>query len=238
MSSHAERTEQVLIEKAAEALAGDRLHHQSDDVDGQAVVPDRAGLIQQRRGRELFQEGAGVEGGTRGVGRGRIECVHRGGASPAIGEARGVAHQVQHGDRALGRNGLDRAVSGKNALVQHGHAAVAELRQEALDRVGETQAACFPQQQPGHAGDRLGHRGDGEQSVARHRGALVGAEMADGLVEDQTAVARNGDDGAGELAGLDLGVQRGDDAGEAGGGDTDGFGGGGRERARCGFPRR
>jgi hypothetical protein len=45
--------------------------------------------------------------------------------------------------------------------------------------------------------------------------------MADSLVEDQTAVAGNGDDGAGELAGLDLRVQRGDEAGEAGGGDTD-----------------
>jgi hypothetical protein len=41
--------------------------------------------------------------------------------------------------------------------------------------------------------------------------------VADGLVEDQTAVAGDGDDGAGELAGLDLGVQRGDDRNRCGG---------------------
>jgi hypothetical protein len=44
--------------------------------------------------------------------------------------------------------------------------------------------------------------------------------MADSLVEDQTAVASYGYDSAGELAGLYLRVQRGDEAGKAGGGDT------------------
>ncbi len=124
-----------------------------------------------------------------------------------------MAHQVQHGDRALGGHGLDRAVPVEDPLAQHGHAPIAELRQEALDRVGEAEAACFPQQQASHTGDRLGHRGDGEQGVPRHWDTLVGAEMTDRLVEDQTAMARDCDDGAGQLACLDLVVQRGDESG-------------------------
>ena len=115
-----------------------------------------------------------------------------------------MAHQVQHRDRSLGGHGLDRALSGEDALVQHRDAPVAELRQESLDRVGQPEAAFLPQQQRGHAGDGLGHGGDGEQSVARHRGAPVRAEMADGFVEHQVPVPGDRDDRAGQLAGFDL----------------------------------
>jgi hypothetical protein len=48
-----------------------------------------------------------------------------------------VAHQVQHGDRALGGYGLDWALSREDTLVQRRHAPVAELREETLDRIGE-----------------------------------------------------------------------------------------------------
>ena len=139
-----------------------------------------------------------------------------------------MAHQVQHGDRSFGGHGLDRTLPGEDTLVQHRDAPVAELRQEPLDRIGQAEPAFLPQQQPGHAGDGLGHGGDGEQRVERHRRASVRAEMADGFVEDQAPMPRDGDDRAGQLAGFDLGVQRGDDPGEPRGGHADRF----RLRAR------
>ena len=125
-------------------------------------------------------------------------------------------------DRSAGTVSIG-SLSGEHALIQHRDAPVAELRQETLDRIGQPEAAFLPQQQPGHAGDGLGHGCDGEQGVARHRGAPVRAEVADGFVEHQAPVPGDRDDRAGQLAGFDLGVQRGDDPVEPGGGHADRF---------------
>jgi hypothetical protein len=54
--------------------------------------------------------------------------------------------------------------------------------------------------------------------------------MADGFVENQAAMAGDGDNRAGQLAGFDLGVQRGDDPGEPRGGHADCFRFGARQR--------
>jgi hypothetical protein len=68
-----------------------------------------------------------------------------------------MAEQVQDGDRPPRGFGLDRPLASADAVGQHRHAPVDELRQEALDRIGQAEAACLPQQQPRHAGDGLGH---------------------------------------------------------------------------------
>ena len=114
-----------------------------------------------------------------------------GGAASAIGQPGGMPHQVQHSDRARRRHRLNRPLPGAHALVQHRDAAVAELRQEPLDRIGQAEAPFLQQQQRGYAGDWLGHRCDGEQRIERHRRAPVRAEMADGFVEHQTPVPRD-----------------------------------------------
>ena len=93
---------------------------------------------------------------------------------------------------------------GEDALIQHRDAPVAELGQRSLDWIGQPEAPFRPQQQRGHAGDGLGHGSDGEQSVARHRGASVRAEMAKGFVENQVAPPGYRDYRAGQLAGFDL----------------------------------
>ena len=149
--------------------------------------------------------------------------MHGGRAAPAIGEAGGVAHQVLQRDRSRGGHRLDRPLTGKHALAEYRDPPVAELRQEALDRVGQPEASCFPQHQSGHAGDGLGHGRNGEQSVAWHRGALVRAEMANGLVKHQMPPPGNRNDRARQSASLDLGVQRRDDPSEPRGGHADRF---------------
>jgi hypothetical protein len=73
---HAERAERPLFQERAQALTGDRLHDQANDVDGKPVVPDGPGLIQQRCGCEPFRERSGIEGGARDFGRGGVEWVH------------------------------------------------------------------------------------------------------------------------------------------------------------------
>ena len=59
--------------------------------------------------------------------------------------------------------------------------------------------------------------------VARHWGASVRAEMANGFVEDKAPVPGDRDDRAGELASFDLGVQRRDDPAKPRGGHADRF---------------
>ena len=166
---HAEWAEQPLLQKRTQALTGDRLHHQSDDVDGKPVVPDSPGLIQQRCVPELVEETVHVETGACGVGRSGIQRMHCRGATTTVGEAGCVAHHVQHGDRAHRWHGFYWPLAGADALAEHSDAAVPELRQETFDRIGEAKAALLPQHQACDAGNGLGHRCNREQRIARHR---------------------------------------------------------------------
>ncbi len=134
-----------------------------------------------------------------------------------------MAHQIQYCDRSLGGHGLDRSLSGKGTFIQHGDAPVAELRQKSFNRIGQPEASFFPKQQRGHAGDGLGHGSDGEHSVARHWGASVRAEVADGFVENKVFPPGDRDDRTGKLASFDLFVQRSDDPAKSRGGHADRF---------------
>jgi hypothetical protein len=139
-----------------------------------------------------------------------------------------VAHQVQEGNRSFGGHRLNRTPSGENGVTQHRDAPVAQLGQKPLDRIGEPDASFLPQQQPGDAGNGLGHGCDGEQRVKRHRRASIRAEMANGFVKNQAPMPGDRDDRAGQLADFDRGIQRGDDPGEPRGGHADRL----RHRAR------
>ena len=85
----------------------------------------------------------------------------------------------------------------RDLLDDHGDATIGELGQELFHGIAEAESAFFPHGQTGDSGDGLGHGGDGEQRVLRHRLGCVGPERADGFVVDQTALAGDGNDGAG-----------------------------------------
>ena len=68
---------------------------------------------------------------------------------------------------------------------------------------------------------RLGHGGDVEDRVARHRGAGGLVAIAEGLEIDELAAPRDGEHRAGQLFARDLGIDRLADQGEALGGHAD-----------------
>ncbi len=114
-----------------------------------------------------------------------------------VGQAGGVAQQVDHLHRALRR------------LAGDLH--VLEFRQVVGDRRIEIELALLDQHHRGHAGDRLGHRRDPEDRIGLQRD-LAGAVMsADRLQVRELAVARDGDHGARQRARVDLGLIPGSD---------------------------
>ena len=81
---------------------------------------------------------------------------------------------------------------------------VLELGKILRDRGGEIELAPIDQHHGGHAGDRLGHRGDPEDRIALQRDGLCAVAKADGLQIGDLAVPRDGRDCARESAGIDL----------------------------------
>ena len=134
---HAERRQHALAQEALEALPGDDGHQMAEHVSGDAVVPLRTGLRQQRQRRRLLDNLAQrclrrleIDAGL------PIQRVHRRLVHEPIGQAGGVRQQVAEGDVAHRRYGLEQR------LVAAGiDAHVAERRQEAGDRVVELKPA-------------------------------------------------------------------------------------------------
>ena len=177
--THAERLEHVLAHVVGEGLARQRLDEQRLHVDRDAVAPARAGVEQQRHLREALAhlrqvvvepERVGLDVGVVGG------CVAR-----AVGEAGRMAHDVAHGDRTR-RRAIDRLAAGVLPGVDLHRL---ERRQVARQRIVEAELALFPQLHQRHAGDRLGHRVDLRDGVARHRllrlAVGVAARREDGL---------------------------------------------------------
>jgi hypothetical protein len=121
-----------------------------------------------------------------------------------------MSHQVEYCDGSIGRHCLDRPLSDERTFIQHGDTPVAELRQKSLDRIGQPEASLFPKQQCSHSRDGLSHGSNREHCIARHRGASVRAEVADGFVKNKVLSSGNSDDRTGKLACFNLFVQRSD----------------------------
>ncbi len=177
---HAERAGDVLAHIGCEVVAGHRLHREAGEVDVDAVEPLLAGVEQQRRGQRLV--GAGEHARDVVLGLVALELL----APDVVAEAGGVGEQVAQRDRALRRAQfwLTRVVP----TVQH--LRLGEPRQHLGDGGIEFELALLDLLQRRDRGDRLGHRGDPDDGVERHRRA--GAAGAVGGLEER-AVAVAGD---------------------------------------------
>ena len=125
--------------------------------------------------------------------RGMPARVHVGqhvGVPHVVDEAGGMGEQVAERDRPPRRAQLGLAL-GVEALE---HARPGQRRHDAAEIGVEVEAALLDQLHAGSAGDRLGHRGDREDGVERHRRRLAERAPAEGaLVGDAAAVGRHGD---------------------------------------------
>ena len=205
---HLQRLPDRVGEVAAERLAGDLLDDGAEDVERQAVLEDRAGLVDERQlGQRLGHLGraAHVRGraAARPLGRDRAAGI----GAAAVGEARGVAEQVVDQDRPLLRLERDLAV-GRGHADLHGRESREVVGELALQR----QARLLGQRQRADGDHRLGHRRQLEDRVGRRRHAARLVGEAERLEVDELALARDRDDGAGDAVALDLAGEEGLDA--------------------------
>ena len=114
----------------------------------------------------------------------------------AIGNAGGVRQQILERDGALG--GSDRQP--RAVLVLGSHRGLGEGRDPLAGLVVEGELAFFHQLQDGHAGERLGLRGDAELCVHGHLAAGLLVRPAHGALIDRLAIAQHQRDHARQLA--------------------------------------
>ena len=191
----------------AEAAAFDLLHHEAEDVRRHAVLEHGAGRVHERGLRHLLEELRGTD--LRRLERPRVLLAH-GTVRVGVGEAGRVPHQVVDVDGLL--RGLERHL----AVGPHdAHLLVLERGQVLVEAALERKAPLLVERERGHARHDLGHRGEVEDRVERHRRARGLVEMAVRLVVDEPAVARDGDHGARHPVRPDLAGEEGVDAREA-----------------------
>ncbi len=186
------------------------------DVDGDAVRPAGAGRGEEGDLGEAVDHG--LEGGV---------CVEQvgiddhlvdgGGGVEDVAEAAGVGHEFAHGHGAGGVFELGGAV-GVFAGVDF---EAGEGGDVAGDGVVELPFSFFVEHHHGDAGDGFGHGVDAEEGID--------FEGAVGLEAGDFTVAGDEGDEAGDLFFVDEALHGGVKAGEAFGGEAEGFGGGGGE---------
>ena len=118
-----------------------------------------------------------------------------------------MAHQVLDRHRPFGRDQLQRRLAVGTRLLLADFD-VLEGRDVLGDRIGERQLALLEQHHRRHRGDRLGHGIDAEDRILGHRRLLLGVEAAHGLEVGDLAVPRDEQDGAGDRALGDVGLER------------------------------
>ena len=219
---HLQRPVDALREELAERLAGHDLDDAAEDVGRQAVLPPRAGLVEQWRLAQALDELVHGQRQRRHVRGLRVHLVDFRRPAVAVRETGGVAHQVLDRHLALDRSALhaDRLGLERGNVLRHG------IRQQ--------QATFLVQRQRRHRDERLRHRGDPEDRVRRHRRARRLVTEADGLDVRDPPLARDDDDGARDPPALDVGAQHLRDAREALGGQPHLLGLRGRQIGREG----
>ena len=147
---------------------------------------------------ERRAEGRQLSGGPRGQSR----CLHvaaRVRVPDVVAEPGRVGQQVAQRDRPLRRTQLGRA-GGVEALQHLGRAqARVDVRHGLLD----LELALLDELHRRHGGDRLGHRGDAEDGVERHRRALVERAQAEGPFVEHALVGRGHGHHARHFLGVD-----------------------------------
>ena len=121
----------------------------------------------------------------------------------AVGKARAVGHQVL--DRDVARRGIG-VLDWTLCVLQHLHAG--ELGHPLSDRVVQPELAFLHQHQRRGGGDRLGHRGDAEERVARHWRAAGDVALAQRVELQFLALAPDQRHKAREVARVDHRLQR------------------------------
>ena len=101
--AHAQRIEQALAQGLAEGHAVDHLDDHAEDIRGVSVSKPGSGLRHKRQGREITDEGVGVDAGHAGD-EGRLrrpfaQISFR--DLPVIGQPRRMAHEIAHRRRAI-----------------------------------------------------------------------------------------------------------------------------------------
>jgi hypothetical protein len=196
--------EQALDQHFAERPPLDAPDDVAEHVGRVAVVEPVAGRVEQRQGRQRAHPIVGrpvvgeqiAERRLVGVG----DRTHR---AERVGQARAVGDEVVDGDVARRRIGVVQRAAG---VLQHPHAG--ELGRPLGDRVLELELAFLHQLQRHDAGDRLGHGGDAEDGVARHRRARLDVALADGVELQLLAVLPDQRHRPGKPAGVDHAAQR------------------------------
>jgi hypothetical protein len=85
---------------------------------------------------------------------------------------------------------------------------IPELGQEARDRIAQPDQPFLDEHHHGDAGHRLGHRGDAEEGVLRHRLLRFEVHQAMRLEVDDPSAPGDERHGAGDLAGVDVALDR------------------------------
>lgn len=129
---HTERIEDARFQEGLEGLARDDLHDAAEHVGCHRIFPGRAGMIRQRQIGELVDH---ISERRQRIEHARFVIAfeqHGAGIENAVAETGSVGQKLADRDRAFRRLDVGKA---RSALLQH--LAIAELRQECLDRVIE-----------------------------------------------------------------------------------------------------
>ncbi len=167
-----------------------------------AVLPERARLVVQRQPGDPLGEFGKVEFARIEV-RLLVGLAHQAVAIEAIGDAGGMTHQVENGDRPGQRHQFERpgTVLGLFLLTDlH----VGEGGNVLRDGIVELDLAVLDQLHRHDRGDRLGQRRQAEDGLVGDRRLGHHVLHAEGFVIDRLAVLLDQDVGAGDLAGRHL----------------------------------
>ena len=86
-----------------------------------------------------------------------------------IAEARGMAQQIEDGNRVLRRHQAGAGLAGGRIGLGHGDLHLGEFGEICGDRVAQVEFALFIELHCRHSDDRLGHRREAEDGVLGHR---------------------------------------------------------------------
>ena len=127
--------------------------------------------------------------------------LHRRFSQELIGQAGGVAQQILHG------GGLRHIHQRHLPVALHRHFLAGVFGHEAADRVAEQQQPALHQHHHRHRHQRLGHRVNPKDGVARHRHARRRILLTQALEQGNLAPSGDQRHRAGQALAVDLGLQ-------------------------------
>ena len=204
---HPERVQDAGLQELRQIDPGHHLHQPAEHVGREPIRPVLTGMKRQRQPADASYrggQGLGTAEAARDVRYPVVGGEHGVALSVAVGQPRGVSEEVAHRHRP---NRLDQS---ERALISGSlqHLGVRELGQVAFHRVVQQNAALLHQHHHGDAGDRLGHRGDAEQGVGRHRAALFAVRHPEGAEVRDPAAPSDQHRCAGHVAVVHVGAEQ------------------------------